>query len=253
MESIDLALEQESVTMCTQLSPWCWKGHNRESILVLLRLILQLGGKKWLAWSAIPIPSLTHFRSVAGRRRALLIASDIFEITDDELRIFSFTLCVDFAQKCARNPSLPWLQIQLVFPFGVAWCSPSAPTPRYIVACLIQRVLAEPHWFHKPFTRNDQRVVYDGCSSGHRPSEKMIKLHIWRCLPQVIGTCAGIGCPSAVYAWLQLCCKGPMHQDYICPMEAKRRRATCIWMCPMSILAMFSRKRVLGFGTWDIL
>ena len=113
-------------------------------------------------------PKLDTFLISCRSKESSSNRDDIFEITDDELRIFSFTLCVDFAQKCARNPSLPWLQIQLVFPFGVAWFSPSAPTPRYIVACLIQMVLAEPHWFHKPFTRNDQRVVYDGCSSGHR-------------------------------------------------------------------------------------
>ena len=115
-------------------------------------------------------------------------------ITDDELRqVVSFFLYflsrlrVDFAQKWARNPSLPWLQILLVFPFGVAWFSPSAPTPRYIVASLIQRVSTEAHWFHKPVTRNDQRVGCDGCNKGHRSlwtswTENSIELHIWRCL-----------------------------------------------------------------------
>lgn len=94
------------------------------------------------------------------------------------------------------NPSLPWLQILLVFPFGVAWFSPSAPTPRYIV----------------------------------------------------IGTCAGIGCPSAVYAWLQLCCKRPMHPDYICPMEASVRMHLG-WFGALSFL-LYSALSVYAQERW---
>ena len=70
------------------------------------------------------------------------------------------------------------------------------------------------------------------------------------CIPQVIGTCAGIGCPSAVYAWLQLCCKGPMHPDYICPMEANRWSAT--WICPKSINISHVQQEK-GFGIRDML
>ena len=70
------------------------------------------------------------------------------------------------------------------------------------------------------------------------------------CIPQVIGTCAGIGCPSAVYAWLQLCYKGPMHPDYICPMEANRWSAT--WICPKSINISHVQQEK-GFGIRDML
>lgn len=43
-----------------------------------------------------------------------------------------FTWCILFL--LLRNPSLPWLQILLCFPFGVAWFSPAEPMPRYIAA-----------------------------------------------------------------------------------------------------------------------
>lgn len=66
-----------------------------------------------------------------------------------------------------RNPSLPWLQSILSFPFGVAWFTPADPTFRYL-------------------------VIY---------------------------TTAGLACPAALWAWLRLLCKGPLHEDYVCPYE----------------------------------
>lgn len=38
--------------------------------------------------------------------------------------------------------------------------------------------------------------------------------------PEVVITSVSIGLPAALYAWLRLLCKGPMHRDYLCPFEA---------------------------------
>ena len=41
-----------------------------------------------------------------------------------------------------------------------------------------------------------------------------------QCANQVLGLSGGIGCVASAFALLQLCLKGPQHDDYLCPYEA---------------------------------
>ena len=42
---------------------------------------------------------------------------------------------------------------------------------------------------------------------------------------EVLGLSGGIGCAASAFAWLQLCSKGPQHEDYLCPYEARHGTA----------------------------
>ncbi|CAE7201420.1 unnamed protein product [Symbiodinium natans] len=57
----------------------------------------------------------------------------------------------------------------------------------------------------------------------------------------VLGTTGGLGCAAAAFAWLQLCFKGPLHDDYLCPYEASvRMHAGWLLAFVMLLYAAFS-------------
>lgn len=64
----------------------------------------------------------------------------------------------------------------------------------------------------------------------------------------VVITSVSIGLPAALYAWLRLLCKGPMHRDYLCPFEdAFRMHAG--WFGALAFL-LYSAFSVYAQQTW---
>ncbi|CAE7027843.1 EMB2654 [Symbiodinium sp. CCMP2592] len=65
----------------------------------------------------------------------------------------------------------------------------------------------------------------------------------------VLGLSGGIGCAASAFAWLQLCSKGPQHDDYLCPYEASvRMHAGWFLSLVMLLYAAFS-----VFAEWHFL
>lgn len=89
-------------------------------------------------------------------------------------------------------------------------------------------------------------------------------LHVWLAFPfgiawfcsaparlryWVLGLSGGIGCVASAFALLQLCLKGPQHDDYLCPYEASvRMHAGWFLSLVMLLYAAFS-----VFAEWHFL